>query len=40
MMCETVRPVETMRVLNDVVESGQAPYLETSWMGAWEFQIL
>lgn len=33
-------PVEIMRALNDVVESGQARYLGASSMAAWEFQKL
>ncbi|RLL97415.1 hypothetical protein CFD26_102717 [Aspergillus turcosus] len=35
-----VCPVEIMRALNDVVESGQARYLGASSMAAWEFQKL
>ena len=33
-----VDPAETMRALNDVVDSGQARYLGASSMAAWEFQ--
>ncbi|KAF7125575.1 hypothetical protein CNMCM5793_001792 [Aspergillus hiratsukae] len=35
-----VCPVEIMRALNDVVESGQARYLGASSVAAWEFQKL
>lgn len=33
-------PEETMRALNDVVQSGQVRYLGASSMAAWEFQKL
>ncbi|RFU26839.1 hypothetical protein B7463_g9496, partial [Scytalidium lignicola] len=35
-----VNPIETMRALNDVVESGQVRYLGASSMATWEFQKL
>lgn len=35
-----VNLIETMRALNDVVESGQVRYLGASSMAAWEFQKL